>query len=115
MIYLYKVLFFIIFVGCTTITPTSKKIHKNRGPKKIKVKKVPKCSSSNWPVVKTYDNNDRFNVFWNLDLPVVGLISSYYGVRRGKCHYGIDIHTTLGSKIKAVYGGIIKFSGKLGS
>ena len=120
MMYLYKVLFFSILVGCTTLRPISTRIQKNRKPKKVRVTKksvtkTPKCTSSNWPIGKIQNRTDRFNVFWNLDLPAVGLISSYFGVRKGKCHYGIDIHTVLGSKVKAIYGGIVKYNGRLGS
>lgn len=47
-------------------------------------------------------------------LPVDGRISSNFGVTRGNSkHTGVDISAPRGTPVKAVYGGVVVFSGKM--
>jgi len=48
-------------------------------------------------------------------LPVPGVITSYFGARRnGHRHTGIDISAPRGTPVRAVWAGVVIFSGRLG-
>src|SRR5690606_11848779 len=47
----------------------------------------------------------------NFDWPVRGRISSRFGPRWGRMHYGLDIAVPEGTPVRAAAGGIVRFSG----
>lgn len=51
----------------------------------------------------------------DFDMPVGGRISSYYGMRRGRMHYGIDICTKAGTQMAASLGGRVTYAGERGN
>jgi murein DD-endopeptidase MepM/ murein hydrolase activator NlpD len=50
-----------------------------------------------------------------MPMPTQGTISSRYGMRNGKMHYGIDIAAPTGTKVISLYSGIVTSSGSDGS
>lgn len=55
------------------------------------------------------------SVFPNLIFPVRGLISSRYGFRWGRMHYGLDLAAPTGTRVYAAASGRVTFAGWLGS
>jgi len=48
-------------------------------------------------------------------MPVDGRISSYYGERRGRMHYGLDVPMPEGTELAAALGGEVTFAGERGN
>ncbi len=72
------------------------------------------CHNSAWvpPPIREVKRPQRFV---NLTPPLIGLLTSGYGPREGRCHYGIDIASPKGSPIRAIFGGVVAYSGRKGS
>lgn len=74
----------------------------------------PQCIVSGWKL-KWPARVRKIQPFWNLVPPVVGLVTSEFGVRNGRCHYGVDIAAPKGAAIHAVFDGVVVYSGRKGS
>ena len=57
---------------------------------------------------RTPDSPAAINLIW----PAAGTISSGYGLRQGRMHYGIDITKDKGRDIVAAAAGIVEFAGR---
>ncbi|MGH7884710.1 MAG: peptidoglycan DD-metalloendopeptidase family protein [Thermodesulfobacteriota bacterium] len=48
---------------------------------------------------------------WKLSWPLKGIITSRFGKRNGKFHYGVDIAAKIGTKIRSASDGVVILSG----
>lgn len=66
-------------------------------------------------VPRELPNRAQYSAFANLIFPVRGLISSRYGFRWGRMHYGLDLAAPTGTRVYAAASGKVIFAGWLGS